>query len=302
MPETGLIERIEQGVFLLDGAMGTQLIASGVGVGTCNDYLNISSPDIVSDVHRAYVQAGSDAVITNTFGANKYVLARHGFADEVAGINKAGARIARQAATEHKYVLGDIGPCGEFLEPLGTLKADELRDAFVRQAEALLAGGVDGLLLETMTALDEVTIAVEAAKSVVGGLPVLVSMSFDKSGDSFKTMMGVGVEAAAAKLVSLGVDAIGFNCGTATLDEYVELAENLVSAVRTSSDKVIVFAEPNAGKPELVGDKAVYKVTPDEFAEAAEKIHSAGVSIIGGCCGTSPSHIEAMAQLMKKTA
>lgn len=302
MPEIGLIERIEQGVFLLDGAMGTQLIARGVGVGTCNDYLNISSPDIVSDVHSAYVQAGSDAVITNTFGANKYVLARHGFADEVAGINKAGARIARQAATEHKYVLGDIGPCGEFLEPLGTLKADELRDAFVRQAEALLAGGVDGLLLETMTALDEVTIAVEAAKSVAGGLPVLVSMSFDKAGDSFKTMMGVGVEAAAAKLVSLGVEAIGFNCGTATLDEYVELAENLVSAVRTSSDKVIVFAEPNAGKPELVGDKAVYKVTPDEFAEAAEKIHSAGVSIIGGCCGTSPSHIEAMAQLMKKTA
>ncbi len=302
MPETGLIERIEQGVFLLDGAMGTQLIARGVGVGTCNDYLNISSPDIVSDVHRAYVQAGSDAVITNTFSANKYTLARHGLTDEVAGINEAGAKIARQAATEQKYVLGDIGPCGEFLEPLGTLKADELRDAFVRQAEALLAGGVDGLLIETMTALDEVTIAVEAAKSVSSGLPVLASMSFDKAGDSFKTMMGVGVEAAAAKLVSLGVDAIGYNCGTATLDEYVELAKNLVSAVRASSDDIIVFAESNAGKPELVEDEAVYKVSPDEFAAAAQKIHSAGVSIIGGCCGTSPAHIEAVARLMKKTA
>lgn len=302
MPEVGLIERIKQGAFLLDGAMGTQLIARGVPVGTCNDYLNISSPDIVSDVHRAYVQAGSDAVITNTFGANKYTLARHGFADEVAGVNEAGAKIARQAATEHKYVLGDIGPCGEFLEPLGTLKAGELKDAFARQAEALLAGGVDGLLIETMTALDEVTIAVEAAKSAGGGAPVLASISFDRAGDSFKTMMGLGVEAAAAKLVSLGVDAIGFNCGTATLDEYVELAENLVSAVRASSDEVIVFAEPNAGKPELVEDKAVYNVSPDEFAAAAEKIQSVGVNMIGGCCGTSPAHIEAMARLMKKTA
>ena len=302
MPEVGLIERIKQGVFLLDGAMGTQLIARGVEVGTCNDYLNISSPDIVCDVHRAYVQAGSDAVITNTFGANKYTLARHGLADEVAGINEAGARIARQAATEDNYVLGDVGPCGEFLEPLGTLKADELRDAFARQAEALVAGGVDGLLIETMTALDEVTVAVEAAKLVGGGLPVLASMSFDKASDSFKTMMGVGVEAAAEKLVSLGVDAIGFNCGTATLAEYVELAQNLVAAVRASSNDIIVFAESNAGKPELVGDEAVYKVSPDEFAAAAAKIHSTGVSVIGGCCGTSPAHIEAVAQLMKNTA
>ena len=299
MPEVGLIERIKRGVFLLDGAMGTQLIARGVDVGTCNDYLSISSPGIVSDVHRAYLQAGSDAVITNTFGANEYTLARHGLADEVVRINKAGAQIARQATTEQKYVLGDIGPSGDFLEPLGTLKADELRDAFARQAEALLAGGVDGLLIETMTALDEVTIAIEAARSVGAGLPVLASMSFDKAGESFKTMMGVGVEAAAEKLVSLGVEAIGFNCGTASLDEYVELAENLVSAVRDSSDDMIVFAEPNAGKPQLVADEAIYKVSPDEFAAAAERIHSAGVSMIGGCCGTSPAHIEAVAKRIK---
>ncbi|MBL7189058.1 MAG: homocysteine S-methyltransferase family protein [Phycisphaerae bacterium] len=302
MPEVGLIERIKRGVFLLDGAMGTQLIARGVGVGTCNDYLNISSPGIVSDVHRTYLQAGSDAVITNTFGANKYTLARYGLADEVVRINKAGAQIARQAATEQNYVLGDIGPSGDFLEPLGTLKADELRDAFARQAEALLAGGVDGLLIETMTALDEVTVACEAARSAGAGLPVLASMSFDRAGDSFKTMMGVGVEAAAVRLVSLGVDAIGFNCGTASLDEYVELAENLVSAVRASCDEVIIFAEPNAGKPELVEGKAVYKVSPDEFAAAAEKIYSAGVSMIGGCCGTRAAHIEAVAKRIRKTA
>ncbi|MHC4296640.1 MAG: homocysteine S-methyltransferase family protein [Planctomycetota bacterium] len=301
MPETGLLESIKQRVFLLDGAMGTQLIARGVEVGTCNDYLNVESPDIVSDVHRAYLQAGSDAVITNTFGANGYVLARHGLADQVAAINERGTQIARQAAGEQKYVLGDIGPSGDFLEPLGPVKAAELRDTFARQAEALLAEGVDGLLIETMTALDEVTIAVEAVKSVSGDLPVFASMSFDKAGDAFKTMMGVGVEDAAARLVSLGVDAIGFNCGTATLDEYVELAENLVSAVRALSDNVIVLAEPNAGKPQLIDDKAVYNVSPDDFAAAAEKIHRAGASMIGGCCGTSPAHIEAVAKRMKKT-
>lgn len=302
MPEAGLVERIRRGVFLLDGAMGTQLIGRGIDVGSCNDYLNISSPGIVSDVHRHYVQAGSDAVTTNTFGANEFALARHGLAGQVADINKAGARIARQAATDRRYVLGDIGPSGDFLEPLGTLKADELGDAFARQAEALLAGGADGLLIETMTALDEMTIAVEAAKSAGAGVPVLASMCFDKAGESFRTMMGVGLEDAAEKLVSLGVDAIGFNCGTATLDEYVVLAENLVSAVRELSDGVIVFAEPNAGKPQQVEGEVLYKVSPDEFAAAAESILSVGVSMIGGCCGTSPAHIEAVAKRIRKTA
>jgi len=302
IPKAALSERIKRGVFLLDGAVGTQLIAGGIDVGTCNDYLNVDSPDIVSDVHRAYLQAGSDAVTTNTFGANKYALARHGLADEVVGINEAGARIARQAATDQRYVLGDIGPTGDFLEPLGRLKADELRDAFARQAESLLAGGADGLLIETMTALDEMTIAVEAAKSAGAGVPVLASMCFDKAGESFRTMMGVGLEDAAEKLVSLGVDAIGFNCGTATLDEYVVLAENLVSAVRELSDDVIVFAEPNAGKPQQVEGEVLYKVSPDEFVAAAESILSVGVSMIGGCCGTSPAHIEAVAKRIRKTA
>ncbi|MHC4426347.1 MAG: homocysteine S-methyltransferase family protein, partial [Planctomycetota bacterium] len=140
MPRASLEERIKQRLFLLDGAMGTELIARGINVGKCSDYLNIESPDIVSDIHRAYLQSGSDAVITNTFGANKYVLARHGLVEKAVDINKAGAQIARQAAGEEKYVLGDIGPSGDFLEPLGILKPDGLRDAFTRQAEALLAG------------------------------------------------------------------------------------------------------------------------------------------------------------------
>ena len=299
MPRMSLKERISGGIFLLDGAMGSQLIARGIEVGKCNDYLNVESPDVVSDIHRSYFEAGSDAVLTNTFGANKYALGRHRLEEEAAKINSAGARIARKAGGEEKYVLGDIGPSGDFLEPLGSLKPEELKEAFVRQAKVLLDGGVDGFIIETMTALDEVTIAIEAVKSVGGGVPVLASMSFDRAGDDFKTMMGVDVETAVAKIVSLDVDAVGFNCGTVSLDEYIELAEKFVSAVQALSADVIVYAEPNAGKPELVEDQAVYKVSPEDFAAAVEKIHSAGVSIIGGCCGTSPAHIRATAEKLK---
>ena len=300
MATVSLREKITQGLLLLDGGMGTELIARGIEIGTCNDYLNIDSPDIISDIHRTYLQAGSDAVITNTFGANTYALARHGLAEEAAKINQAGARIARQAAGKEKYVLGDIGPSGDFLEPLGTRKPDELREAFVEQAEALLSGGVDGFIIETMTALDEMTVAIEAVKSMSGDLPVLASMSFDRAGDNFRTMMGVDVEAAVSKIVTLDVDALGFNCGTASLDEYVELAEQLVSTTRRFKDDLAVSAEPNAGKPELIEGQAVYRVSPDDFAAAAETIHSAGVNILGGCCGTTPAHIQAMAQRLNK--
>lgn len=308
MDKLDLRERLKQGLFLLDGAMGTELITRGLEVGSCSDYLNIASPDTIFDIHRAYIQAGSDAVLTNTFGANKFTLARHGLSDKAQKINTAAAQIARRAAGEEKYVLGDIGPTGDFLQPVGNLEPAECKAAFAAQAKALSAAGVDGFIIETMTALDEMTIAIEAVKSVCGDLPVFASMAFDKVVGGFKTMMGVDVESAVAKIVSLGVDAVGFNCGTLTLDEYVELAENYVSAIKalektqaTSDERrATIFAEPNAGKPELVQNRAVYNVSPEEFAEVAEKIHSAGVSIIGGCCGTSPAHIKAVAAKLSK--
>ena len=299
MPKTNLKERIKQGPLVLDGAMGTELIARGIQAGACNEYLNVDSPRIISDIHNAYLVAGSDAIITNTFGANKYALARHGLAEEATRINKSGAELARQVAGEEKYVLGDIGPSGDFLEPLGALNPDELNDAFKAQAEALLAGGVDGFIIETMTGPDETVIAIEAAKSIAGNQPVLVSMSFDKAGGGFKTMMGIDVEDAVSRIVQLNVDAIGFNCGTLSLDQYVALSKEFVTAVRALSDDVAICAEPNAGKPELIDDKAVYKVSPEDFASMTEKINSAGISIIGGCCGTGPAHIEAMAKKIK---
>ncbi len=299
MGRMNLRERIRHGLFLLDGAMGTQLIARGIEAGKCNDYLNVESPDIVFDIHRAYVEAGSDAIITNTFGSNKYALARHGFAEKSREINTAAAQIARRAAGEEKYVLGDIGPSGDFLQPLGNLKPDELKNAFAEQAKVLLTEGIDGFIIETMTAIEEVTIAIEAVKSVCGDFPVFASMAFDSAGGNYRTMMGVDVESAVSKMVSLGVDAVGFNCGSASLDEYVELAGKCVSAVEALGEDVLIYAEPNAGLPELVEGKAVYKVSPEEFAVAAEKIYSAGVSIIGGCCGTGPEHIEAVTKKLK---
>jgi methionine synthase I (cobalamin-dependent) len=315
MPKIDLRNKIERDLLLLDGAMGTELIARGVGAGRCNDYLNIESPNTIFAVHQAYIQVGSDAILTNTFGANRYALARHGLAGEVDRINTAGAKIAHKAAGNEKYVLGDIGPSGDFLEPVGNLKPDELKEAFAQQAKALIAAGVDGLIIETMTALDELTVAIDAVKSVCGDLPVFASMAFDRSGADFRTMMGVDVESAVTKMVSLGVDAVGFNCGTLSLDEYVKLAEQFVSATkaleesRAMSDscpeqgrgkrQATIFAEPNAGKPELVNGKALYHVSPDDFAEAAREIYLAGVRIIGGCCGTSPEHIKAIADELK---
>jgi 5-methyltetrahydrofolate--homocysteine methyltransferase len=299
MGRTDLRQRIREGLLVLDGAMGTQLIARGVEAGTCNDYLNIDSPDVVVDVHKAYFEAGSDAVLTNTFGANRYALGRHGFSDKVEQINRAGAEAARRAAGDDRYVLGDIGPSGDFLEPLGTLKPEQLKEAFAEQARGLLAGGVDGFIIETMTALEEIEVAIEAVKSVSSDFSVFASMAFDAAGGDYRTMMGVSVEAAVSKIVPLGVDAVGFNCGTASLDGYVALAGRFVSAVKAAGKDVAILAEPNAGKPELVEDKAVYNVSPEDFAAAAEKIHSTGVNILGGCCGTSPAHIEAVAGKMK---
>jgi len=287
-------------VFLLDGAMGTQLFARGAEPGKCNDRLNVESPGMVVEIHRAYFDAGSDAVLTNTFGANRFALGRHGCADQVGAINHAGARVARQAAGEARYVLGDIGPTGDFLEPLGMLKADEVRAAYVAQVKALREGGVDGFIIETMTALDELSLALEAAKSAGGGLPVLASMSFDKGGAGFRTMMGVDVPTAVSRMIALGADAVGFNCGTASLEEYVELSQAYVAAAQSTGKKVLVFAEPNAGKPELDDGQAVYRVGPQEFAAACGRILATGIHILGGCCGTSPQHIRAVADALKK--
>ncbi|MHC5142011.1 MAG: homocysteine S-methyltransferase family protein, partial [Planctomycetota bacterium] len=183
-----LKDRLQQGVFFIEGAMGTQLIEAGAPAGCCNDYLNVESPDIVRTVHQKYLDAGVDAVITNTFGASGFALKRHGYGEKVREINLAAATLARDVAGDDKYVLGDIGPCGDFLEPLGMVKPVVLKADFANQAAGLLDGGVDGFIIESMTALDEIEVVIQAVQSV-SDLPIFVSLAYDPAGDAFRTMM-----------------------------------------------------------------------------------------------------------------
>jgi 5-methyltetrahydrofolate--homocysteine methyltransferase len=298
MAKMPLLERIKQGLFILDGAMGTQLFERGDAGGKCNDYLNITSDHIIQEIHEAYIKAGSDAILTNTFGANKFSLSRHGFGDWAERINAAGARIARKAAGHEKYVLGDIGPTGDFLEPLGNLKRCQLENIFKQQAKSLADGGVDGFIIETMAAIDEMIVAVESVKAV-SGLPVLASFAYDASDTDFRTMMGVGVEAAVRKTVPLGVTAIGFNCGSASMAGYAELAGRYKKTISDAKHDVLIIAEPNAGLPELIEGQAKYKLTPAEFGRESRRIYQAGAGIIGGCCGTSPAHIAAVVKELR---
>ena len=304
MSQKNLEQKLAGGLFFLDGAMGTQLMAKGIEPGKCNEYLNVESSKIILDIHRSYFQAGSDAVLTNTFGANEITLARHNLADKVEQINRAAVKIARQAgstnspqaAGKDRYVIGDIGPCGDFLKPLGILEPERLKDAFAKQAKALCDGGVDGFIIETMTAVDEAKVAVEAIKSVCP-LAVFVSFAFDAAGNDFRTMVGASVETIVSEFSTLGVKAIGFNCGTLKMEQYSLLAERFVKLL--AGKNILLLAEPNAGKPELIGDRAVYKIGDEEFADWLARIHKAGAAIIGGCCGTTPGHIKAMVKKIK---
>ncbi len=296
MAKKSLKQKLSEGLLFLDGAMGTQLMARGIEAGKCNEELNIESPQIVLDIHRSYFKAGSDAVYTNTFGANEITLARHGLADKAEQINHAAVEIARKAGGKDKFVIGDIGPCGEFLKPLGELEPARLKDAFAKQAKALCDGGVDGFVIETFMAIDEAKIAVEAVKAVCS-LPVFVSFAFDSAGADFKTMMGTGVETVVSEFSAMGVSAIGFNCGTLKMEQYLLLAEKFAKLLKGKN--IPLLAKPNGGKPELIDGRAIYKVSDKDFADWMEKIHKAGAVLIGGCCGTTPGHIKAMVQKIK---
>jgi len=283
-----LEKRLGKEILIVDGAMGTQLFERGADPGSCNEKINLDSPDIVESVHRAYLDAGCDAVLTNTFGGSAVSLSRHGLSEQVRSINLAAAQIARRVAGQGRYVLGDIGPVGDFLEPLGTLKETDLFRAFADQAQALEEGGVDGFIIETMTALDEIEVAIKAVQSV-SRKPVLASMAFDPAPDGARTMMGVSPQMMVNKLAPLGVCAIGFNCGTLDMDGYIALARAFAAALKGTG--ILLLAEPNAGRPELRDDKAVYTLSPEAYAEAMVKIRNAGAKILGGCCGTSPAHL-----------
>jgi methionine synthase I (cobalamin-dependent) len=273
-------------VTIADGAWGTELDKLGCPAGFCREEWNVTRPDLVGKVAQSYVDAGARIILTNTFGANRFVLAKHDRADKVAEFNRAGAAISKQAIAGKGHVFASIGPSSKLLLMKEVTEA-ELYDAFAEQAQALAEGGADALVVETMTDLNEATTAVRAAKTT--GLTVAACMTYDSGKDHTRTMMGTTPEAAAAALIDAGADIIGCNCGIG-IDNYIKVAAKL----RAVTDKP-VWVKANAGLPQVEGDKIVYRMTPEEFGLKAKDLVNAGANIVGGCCGTSPAFIRALA-------
>lgn len=281
-------ELLKNAPIALDGAWGTQLQARGLPVGACPDAWNLDQPQHVESVARAYVEAGSRIILTNTFGANRFVLERHGLAAKAAEINRAGAEISRKAAAENAVVFASIGPSGKMLM-MGEVTEEALTEAFEEQAAALREGGAQALVVETMADIDEAVIAGTAAKKT--GLPVVVSMVYGAGAGKDRTIMGVTPEQAAARLSEAGVDVIGANCGQG-IQGFIAICQRLKAAC-----DLPLWMKANAGLPELDGEKVVYRSTPQDFAAHVPALVEAGASFVGGCCGTSPDYIKAMREV-----
>jgi methionine synthase I (cobalamin-dependent) len=282
---------ISTGPVVTDGAWGTQLQMRGLPTGACPDAWNLSNAELVEQVARAYAEAGSQIILTNTFGANRFILARHGLAEQVAEVNRAGVTISKRGAAGRALVFASMGPSGVMLM-MGQVSEDALLAAFVDQAKAMAEAGADGIVVETMSDLAEAKLAVKAARTT--GLPVVACMTFDSGANKDRTMMGVTPEQAAEQLTAEGADVIGSNCGHGVAS-MVEIARHL----RAATDRPI-WIKANAGLPELVDGKTVYRQTPDEFAAFVPQLLEAGAAFLGGCCGTSPDFIRAVATCLKR--
>jgi 5-methyltetrahydrofolate--homocysteine methyltransferase len=274
-----------------DGAMGTQLMLAGLEQGNCGEAWNLTHPERVLAIQRRYAEAGSDCILTNTFGGSRIMLNRHGNADRVVQINRAGVAIAREAFDGRAgYVIGDIGPFGGLMEPYGDFTEEQVREAFEEQARALVDAGVDAILIETQTSLEELTLGMEAARQA-GAECVIGSMAYDVTldGSTFRTMMGIDPERAARCMQEHGADIVALNCGTG-MD--MERARQAVVRYKRVSD-LPVMAQPNAGQPKLVEMKVIYDETPQQMVRGVVPMLEAGVNILGACCGSSPDHIRA---------
>jgi 5-methyltetrahydrofolate--homocysteine methyltransferase len=273
---------------LVDGGMGTLLQERGLDDGGAGELWNVDRPDVVRESHEAYARAGARILTTNTFGGSRPRLQMHGLEDRVHEINKAAAAVARQVADEHGIlVAGDLGPTGELLAPLGTMDGAEAEEIFAEQLRGLRDGGIDVVLIETMSDLAEVEAAVRAAGAVVPDLPIIATLSFDTN---LRSMMGVRPAQAVTSLAALGVDAVGANCGRGP-EEMEAIAAEMVDA---RPEGVLIVAQSNAGLPQVVGDHFEYDKTPTDLAEHAKVLRSLGVDLIGACCGSTPEHISAM--------
>ena len=278
-------------VILLDGAMGTELDKRGL---MARGQTNFDAPEAVMAIHEQYLQCGCHAVTTNTLTMNRIFVETHNVGVSVRDVNKAGAELARQAAGADRYVLGDISSTGQLLEPYGTYKESQFYDAFREQAEILAESGVDGFIIETMFDLREAVCAVRACKEN-SSLPVIVSMAFTTEEKGGRTMMGDSAEQCAKSFADAGADAVGANCGDLVPSQMAVVVSLLKSAM-----SLPVLAQPNAGRPKLVGSETVFEMVPAAFAEGIAECVRAGARLVGGCCGTTPAHIRAVAQILKE--
>ncbi len=290
-----LLEAIRsQAPLIGDGAMGTELQKAGLEPGGCGDEWNLIQAGRVLAIQRAYVEAGSQCLITNTFGTNRFVLSRYDLQDKVQEISLAGARIAREAMGDRGWVLGDVGPCGGFLEPLGEVTEEELAASLREQIGGLLEGGADAIILETITALDEMEVGIRVARELNAPC-IIASMAYDRMKDgSNKTMMGVSPTQAAEWANRAGADVVGANCGTGLAPlNFAGIAREY----RAATDKPIML-QPNAGQPRLEGTYVVYPVSPAEIAPDLIELAREG-QIVGACCGSSPAHIAEFARKLR---
>jgi 5-methyltetrahydrofolate--homocysteine methyltransferase len=293
-----LHDKCRERPLLGDGAMGTQLMIAGLEQGNCGEAWNLTHPERVLGIQRRYAEAGSDCIITNTFGGSRIMLNRHGHAGDVAAINRAGVEIARAAfGGREGYVIGDIGPFGGLMEPYGEFTEDEVRRAFAEQAEALVSAGADALIIETQTSLEELLLGLAAAKAA-GASCVIGSMAYDVTldGSTFRTMMGIDPERAAVFMTEHGADIVALNCGTG-MD--MERARQAVDRYKRAT-ALPVMAQPNAGQPKLVEMKVVYDETPEQMVCGVAPLLEIGADIIGACCGSTPDHIRAFRAAMDR--
>jgi 5-methyltetrahydrofolate--homocysteine methyltransferase len=286
-----LQDAIRERPLLADGAMGTELMAAGLDQGSCGEAWNLAHPERVLAIQRRYADAGSDCLLTNTFGGSRIRLGRHGHGDHVAAINAAAVRIAREAfGGRAGFVIGDIGPFGGLLQPYGDTTESTVRDAFAEQAAALVEAGADAVIIETQTSLEELLLGIEAAKAA-GAPCVIGSMAYDvmQDGTRFRTMMGVDPERAAEFMEEHGVDVVALNCGNGM---NMTRAREAVARYRQVTS-LPVMVQPNAGQPRLADKQIVYDETPEQMVGGIVPLLQAGAAIIGGCCGSTPEHIRA---------
>ena len=289
-----LLNRIYEGETIIsDGGTGTYLQKNGLEPGGCPEEFNVSHPEVIKKMAREYFEAGSDMVLTNSFGGSVFRQKHYGFEDSVFKFNKLAAQLAKSQAPEHGFVCGSLGPTGEFLRPLGLVSNQEMYDSFKNQALALEEGGADCVVIETMLDIDETSIALQAVRENTSML-AMATMTFDLGPRGFFTMMGVTPEDAAKKLEQSGAQVIGANCGNG-IERMIEIA----SKMRNSTDKPMMI-NCNAGIPSLVSGEILYPETPEYMAEQFMKLKDVGVNIIGGCCGTSPEHIKALSDAINK--